>query len=285
VKEWSRQISELNQDDFSLLHTAAALSGPLSSTCDVSIATSVEGAVCEQLFSLVEKLRSVESTTSDSGAVSDYSEKTDCNSHSITSLDCFEDSDSCHRDSKATLGVNNNKDASSSELNKRNTSTDLSIKEQGKLSQQKEEEQLPATENTFIEPESKQPPSSVTDCDKSTDELTDSSAQENAGELLDKVATETTENKREMLPDEQLRIRRKTKRYYGHGYNNWRRGCGYYDNGRSRNSYQDNSRNRGQQRTYTSSSRHHEVQNQSSFNHEEVAAFLWDSKELYKLIM
>ena len=39
-----------------------------------------------QLFGLIEKLRMMESATSDSGAVSDYSEATDCKSHSSTSL-------------------------------------------------------------------------------------------------------------------------------------------------------------------------------------------------------
>ena len=239
------------------------------------------GAVSEQLCSLVEKLRVVESTTSDSGAISDYSENTDCKSHSITSFDCFtEDNDSCHHDSKATLGVNNVKDASSSECHNNDKAADLNIEVKGKLSQRDEEEQLPAKEDTLSGLESEQS-SAVIDCNKSTDEQpqsTDSSGG-NAGEQLDKVAMETIENKRETVPDDQFRIRRKTKRYYyGRGYNNWRRGYGHYDNSRGRSSYHDSSRNRGQQRTYTSSPRDHKVQNNSSFNHEEVAAFLWNSK-------
>ena len=235
----------------------------------------------EQLCSLVEKLRSVESMTSDSGAVSDYSESTDCKSHSITSLDCLaEDNDSCLRDSKATLGVNNVKDASSSECHNIDKAADLNIEVKGKLSQQDEEDQLPAKEDTLSGLEYKQP-SAVTDSDKSTDAQTQStdSSGGNAGEQLDKVAMETTENKREIVPDDQFRIRRKTKRHYGRGYNNWRRGYGYYDNSKGRSSYHDNSGNRGQQRTNTSSPRDHKIQNNnSSFNHEEVAAFLWNSK-------
>ena len=255
----------------------------------------MEGAVSEQLRSLVEKLRIVESTTSDSGAVSDYSENTDCKSHSITSLDCFtEDNDSsCHHDSKATLGVNNVKDTASSECHNNDKAADLNIEVKGKLSQRDEEEQLPAKEDTLSGLESKQP-SAVTDCNKSTDEQPQSidSSGENAGEQLDKVAMEITENKRETIPDDQFRIRRKTKKHYGRGYSNWRRGYGYYDNRRGRSSYHDNSRNRGQQRMTTSSPRDHKVENNLSFNHEEVAAFLWNSKAeilnvmtLWKLII
>lgn len=280
MKEWSRQISELNQKDFSLLHTAA---DPLGSTCDVSIATSVEGAVCEQLCSLVERLRSSEVNTSDSGAVSDYSENTECKSHSVTSLDCslsFEENESYQRDSKVVQGADD-KDASSEEFISY-TDTEVNIEIQEQLSQSNEK-QMPVIENTLSELDSNQPPSITNlDCDESTDEhsqsLTDST-KENGSEQMDEVAKETGKNKRETaaVSGEQFRIRRKTKRYYGHGYSNWRRGNGCYDNSRSgRNGYYDNGRNKDQQPT--SSSRDHKVQNQSSFNHQEVAQFLWNSK-------
>lgn len=262
------------------MHTAA---DPLGSTYDVSIATSVEGAVCEQLRSLVERLRSGEATTSDSGAVSDYSENMECKSHSLTSLDCslsFEENESYQRDGKVVQGADD-KDASSEEFIS-NADTQVNIEIQGQLSQSNEK-QMPVIENTLSKLESHQPPSITNlDCDESTDEhsqsLTDST-KENASEQMDEVAKETDKNKRETaaVSGEQFRIRRKTKRYYGHGYSNWRRGNGYYDNSRSgRNGYYDNGRNKDQQPT--SSLRGHKVQNQSSFNHQEVAQFLWNSK-------
>ena len=226
----------------------------------------------QQLCSLLEKLRSVEATTSDSGAVSDYSENADCKSHSLTSLD-LEENDS-YQHSKAMLGVNNKGHSSLEGEKFTNTATEVSIEIQGKLTQPKEE-QLPATENTFCELESEQPSSVTIDCDKSGDQVTDST-KKNAGEQLVKIAKEIIENKRETVSDEQVRIRRKTRRHCGHGYSNWRRNCGYYDNSRSRNSHHDNSRNRGRQQT--SSLSDPKLQKQSSFDHEEVAAFLWNSK-------
>ena len=229
----------------------------------------------QQLCSLLEKLRSVEATTSDSGAVSDYSENADCKSYSLTSLD-LEETES-YQHSKATLGVNNTGHSPLEGEKFTNTATEVGIEIQGKLTQRKEE-QLPATENTFCEPESEQPSSVTVDCDKSGDQVSDST-KKNPGEQLVKVAKETIEIKRETVSDEQFSIRRKTRRHCGRGYN-WRRSCGYYDNSRSRNSHHDNSRNRSRQQTLSLRD-----PKQSSFNHEEVAAFLWNSKtnELHKI--
>ena len=230
--------------------------------------------MCQQLCSLLERLRSVEATTSDSGAVSDYSENNECKSHSLTSLDLEENDGYQHI--KMTLGVNSEGDSSLEGEKFNNTATGVSTDiQQGKLTQLKEE-QLPVTENTFCELESKQPSPS------SGDQVTDS-MKKKAGEQLVKVAKETIENKRETVSEEQSRIRRKTRRHYGRGYNNSRRSSGYYDNSRRRNSHHDNSGNRGRLQTSTLSDP--KLQKQSSFNHEEVAAFLWNSKanKLYKI--
>ena len=245
--------------------------------------------MCEQLCCLVDRLRSVEATTSDSGAVSDYSENTDCKSHSLSSLqDYLGESEGNQQDGgKTTLeDVKNNntlQGASSLESNFSNTraATEGSIDLPGKLTQPKEEvlgEELPATENTSSDLESSQPSLGVTECGKPTGNqtLSSDSTTENSGERLDEVAKEKVENKREVAPDEQIRIKRKSKRFSGRGYNNWRTCYGYYDNNRNRNSYHDKSRSRGQQ--YTSSSKDRKVHKPSPFNHEEVAAFLWNSK-------
>ena len=315
MKEWSRQISELSQDDFSLLHTAATLSSSSSglplNTCDVSIATSVESAVFQQLCSLLEKLRSVDAMTSDSGAISDYSENTDGKSHSLTSLD-LEDSQqtgSCNIKGACEAVYNLSSEATETvikdgatvfSLEKRDKNSAIndvgedihmatsSSSERDEYSTARETQETPEDMNHLKEEQTTGNDSCAYNEkeEKKTEqlpvELPAGNSKESDGEQLaehpSKTANERTEDKREPVSWEQSRIKRKTKRHYSHGYNSWTRSYGY--NSRFRNSYHDNSRsNRCWQQT--SLSRDPRVQKHSTFNHEEVAAFLWNSELFY----
>ena len=328
MKEWSRQISELSRDDFSLLHTATL--SPLNmNTCDVSIATS---GVDEQLSSLLERLRMMETAvTSDSGAVSDYSENTDCKSHSLTSLDLDDPENYQHsagscmniksdltsdKNSKATglceatcikisppSGVMEaitktttlsleeqditsssarpvesiskevlNKTTSSSEGEQNSTATQISeVHKTMEDSNQQKEEQVIGEASCKAE-ERKSEQLSALDSNKSQRNVRLAGANTKKEESVRKqspkpsgeVAKEMAETKSGSVSAESFRIKRKTKRHYG--YNDRRQSYGYYDNSRSR----------GWQHTSYPKAHSHS----SSFNHEEVAAFLWNSKTL-----
>lgn len=313
MKEWSRQISELNQDDFTLVHTATTLSSsalPLN-TCDVSIATSVEDyAVSQQLCSLLEKLKSVDAVTSDSGAVSDYSENTDYKSHSLTSLDLEDSQQQCGCTIKGEcetvyklsletteMAIEDGTTVSASE--KRDKNNDIGEEmHTATLSSERDEYSTAATETKKVLEDvahlkeeqmtgntpfayNKQKEQKLEQCLVELPAGTGSKESDRKQLAVQpgKTGKKRSEDKRETISGEQSRIKRKTKQHYGHGYNNRRRSYSCYDNSRSRNSCHDNSKsNRGHQQTSSSSSKDPEVQKHSTFNHEEVATFLWNSE-------
>ena len=244
VKEWSRQISELPQDDFALLHMATLSSVP--TTPGVSMATGEP--VDHQLSALLDRLRMMESVTSDSGAVSDYSESTDCKSHSSTSL-------TLTVEDRATLH------SLSSDLEDKDNSTASQLGEACRAAEDhSQQEQTEVIHSQLEEYKVHQP--SV--CDSLCHvKATGSDEGQSLGQLPERDWVAKTES----VNAQPLKIRRKTKRHYGL---NWRRNYSYHDNSRSRRDQCSTLPLRDLSRSKPLSG--------SSFNHEEAARFLWKGR-------
>lgn len=267
VKDWSRQISELSSDDFALLHSATLSPSGL----DVTIATSKP--VSEQLCSLLEKLRlTQEVETSDSGAVSDFSEMTEYRSQSCTSLTAMELEE-------GEEGGHKQRDfcemasSESSSNDKARVKSDIRVwieevcneacrrlkedKEHDKETSPQMEESVKETPQRVLALKREMPPDleAVMDAGREKEEGQRLADGESKG--VAKAVAERKGDSFVRVQEEPVKIRRKSKRHYGW---NWGRSCGY----RSRT-----------QRTMSSNSK---GQSTSSFNHAEVAAFLWESK-------
>lgn len=282
MKEWARQISELSADDFALLHTATLSHIPNSS--DVSIATDEPASL--QLSSLLDKLRMGELVTSDSGAVSDYSENTepDClKSCSGTSLTFdSEERESCRYKQSGPYSTGVHVTPSTlmitSENSEKNTATQPesdavhadyverevsvareALAERGKYCQDKGKgatHQTSRLDDDFSSHHTKEVVWSEEEEKKPIQLCKQCKALKTAGNQEKRVPEKrgATETAHARPPEAQ-----KTKRYYGHG--KYRRNSGY-----SRNtSWQSNTSTR------------YPISSNSSFNHDEVAGFLWKS--------
>lgn len=300
VKEWSRQISELAPDDYALLHTAT-LSPHSSNTCDVSIAT--DEPVALQLCGLLDQLRMLETLTSDSGAVSDFSEPADCKSVSNTSLtlegedketgECLktQSDDTC-----TTIHVQAGIQASDcQESGEEDADRQVEVggmcKESKNFNKEREISQDPEGQRLVHAEERrqvKQQSTLISDTavvhliDTAVDSHVDQRVDCDVDQHVDHPASKERDGSRRAQPEQRktarkereersgdvpensqpVRIRRKTKRYYG---SNWRRNSGYHSNWRSRDQQSRFSRDVPKTPPHP------------SFNHMEVARFLWKS--------
>lgn len=231
----------------------------------------------KQLSSFLEKLRSMEVVTSDSGAVSDFSEVTECKSHSCTSLTAVgeekeeeEEGGESVCDSSAAREKDSAKVLCSSMSSEEKASVNADVQDwidkvckEINSSSQKDgemdkgvslvrEDNKMAAAPLFVE---------EIEADRS---LTHEPPLSGGGEEEEKERERCVGEERKDEPKaaaervDTVRIKRKTKRCYGP---NWRRHTGNYGNSRSRN----------QQATPPPA---------SSFNHDEVIAFLWESKSI-----